>query len=378
MASIKKKSTKKKTKLVRFVIKHNKLIRKYFKKLNKKIHKNSKKFKKSLKKLSRVSLYSSLAFAVLSIVIGGGVGYAYANRSSQGNTPSETVISTNKHQGEALSSVNADGPAQTDSSFANYPSWSQDFATDKSTTLSSNDWEVESGPAQNGNNEAEYYTDSPTNLNISNGALNLTATKQAEPDNYNYASAHVDTDGKVSFLYGRIDITAKVPNGIGTWPAAWFLPANNKYEDLSPSSDSIRYLNGGEIDLMEEVGFQPNVEYGIVHTLADLSNPNGVGTYNTETVANNNTVYSTYSLLWTPTTITFEVNNVPFYTYTKAAGADYKTWPFDQPFYLILNLAIGGSWGGSDTAAYPNGIDNSALPATLSIKSIYYYPYVGS
>ena len=170
-----------------------------------------------------------------------------------------------------------------------------------------------------------------------------------------------------------------MPIGAGVWPAAWLLPANNKYEDLSSSSDIDRYMNGGEIDLIEEVGFDPNTEYGIVHSVSDINNPNGVGDYSTLVVPNGNASFNLYSLLWTPTSITFEVNNNPFYTYTKTNGANYTTWPFNQPFYLILNLALGGSWGGEDTTSFPgNGIDNSALPATFNIKSIYYYPYIGS
>lgn len=275
--------------------------------------------------------------------------------------------------------TSSSGPAQTNSLFSTYPTWAQDFAGETSGTLNSNDWEVVEGPAQNSNHEAEYYTDSPTNLRIDNGVLVLEATQQAEPQNYDYASARIDTDNKVSFLYGRIDIVAKVPNSVGTWPAAWLLPANNTYEDLSPASDTTRYLNGGEIDLIEEVGFQPNVEYGIVHSLSDLSNPGGVGNYNQITVPDNNTTYNTYTMLWTPTTITFEFNNNPFFTYTKPAGSNYTNWPFNQPFYLILNLAMGGSWGGEDTSQFPgNGIDNSALPASMSIQSIYYYPYIGA
>lgn len=76
--------------------------------------------------------------------------------------------------------------------------------------------------------------------------------------------------------------------------------------------------------------------------------------------------------------MTFEVNDKPYFTYTRQSGATYTTWPFDQPFYLIANLAMGGSWGGLDTADYPGtGINSSALPASLDIHSIYYYPYVG-
>ncbi len=269
------------------------------------------------------------------------------------------------------------GPTQTNSLFSTYPFWSQNFQADKSGKLSSKYWNVYVGTPPNGNNEAEYYTDKAENLHISDGALTLEATHQPEPQNYDYASALINTQNKQSFLYGRIDITAKLPVGVGTWPAGWLLPANTKYENLSPASNNNRYLNGGEIDLIEEVGFDPNVEYGIVHSLHDLANPGGIGDYSTVDVPDNNINYNLYSLLWTPSSITFEVNNTPFYTYARQPGANYKTWPFNQPFYLILNLAIGGNWGGEDTSQFPTGIDNSALPASMSIQSIYYYPYIG-
>jgi beta-glucanase (GH16 family) len=310
---------------------------------------------------------------IISSVVG-----VHAYRLANGE---QTNIPVTASKAATVPSTNptAVGPAQRNPLFSANPSWSQNFATDSASTLSNQYWEVAQGPAQNSNSEAEYYTNSPTNLYIKNGALVLKATEQPEPQNYNYASARIDTDNKLSFLYGRIDITAELPDSIGTWPAAWLLPATNKYENLSPVSDTTRYLNGGEIDLIEEVGTEPNTEYGVVHSLSDLKNPGGLGGYNTVTLPHNDTIYNTYSVLWTPTSITFEVNNRPFYTYTKPAVANYTNWPFDQPFYLILNLALGGSWGGTDTAQFPgNGIDNAALPASMSIKSIYYYSYTGS
>lgn len=309
-----------------------------------------------------------LLTSIVVVACGLGAIYVYQNRTDA----HAGAIVTAKH---ISTTPVTKGVPQANSLFATYPSWIQDFATDSSSTLDSQYWNVYQGPAQS-NNEAEYYTDNTANLRIKNGALILEATQQTEPQNYNYASARINTMGKKSFLYGRIDITAKLPNGVGTWPAAWLLPANSKYEDLSPTSDISRYLNGGELDVIEQVGVNQNVEYGIVHTQSDIKNPGGVGVYNQVTVNNNK--YNLYSLLWTPTSITFEVNNTPFFTYTKIAGADYTTWPFDQPFYLILNLALGGSWGGQDTAQFPpNGINNAALPASMDIQSIYYYPYVG-
>lgn len=274
-----------------------------------------------------------------------------------------------------LTKADDNGPAQGNSLFATYPSWSQDFSKPKAV-VSSKYWNIYNGPPQNSNNEAEYYTSK--SVIVRNGALNITANHQNEPDGYDYSSGRLDTQNKVSFLYGRIDVTATLPDGIGTWPAVWLLPANNYYENFSPASDPLRYLNGGEIDLIEEVGLQPNINYGIVHTLNASITRNGSGLYNTIDLTNNNSTYYTYSMLWTPTSITFEVNNQPYFTYDRPAGSTYANWPFDQPFYLIMNLALGGSWGGEDTLQFPgNGIDNSIFPTSMNIKSIYYYPYVG-
>jgi len=96
-------------------------------------------------------------------------------------------------------------------------------------------------------------------------------------------------------------------------------------------------------------------------------------------VPGNNSAYHSYELDWTPTSLTYSVDGQPFFTYTKKADATWQSWPYDQPFYLVLNLALGGSWGGTDTAQYPgNGVDSSALPASLKVQSIHYYLYVGA
>ena len=266
------------------------------------------------------------------------------------------------------------GPRQLNTNFTTFPTWSQNFSFYQSPTLNAKYWNIYQGIPPNSNHEFEYYTSAKSNINITNNSLNITALKQIFQNGYDYSSGRIDTQGKKSFLYGRINVTAKVPVGVGVWPAVWLLPNNNYYRNLSPSSDTLRYLNGGEIDLIEEVGFDPNIEYGIVHSLSDLSNPYGVGSYNSAYVTNGSTSYNLYSLLWTPTSITFEINNQPFYRYSKPKNANFTNWPFNQPFYLIANLAVGGIWGGEDKSVYPSGVDNSIFPSTLKIKSIYYYP----
>ncbi len=270
------------------------------------------------------------------------------------------------------------GPQQNNPLFASTPLWSQDFTDKNYKYLDPLYWTVLVGPAQNSNNEQQYYTDNKVNLHIGDGALHLTATRDSQPGGYQYSSSRIETQDKQTFLYGRIDVTAKLPHGVGTWPAVWLLPANNTYERLSPSSDFMRYKNGGEIDIIEAVGFEPNIVYGVSHTRSDLTQrTDGTGLYGSVLVPNNDTEYQTYTLLWTPDSMSFLVNDKPYFTNKRQPNSDYKTWPFDQPFYLIANLAMGGTWGGMDTAHYPgNGIDNAALPASLDIQSIHYYPYI--
>lgn len=343
---------------------------------SKKPPKGRSKAKAGAKKSSSTSAYSPrLLFT--SVVIAGVAGMFYGHQIWVKGYANILGSNINQPSG-AFGRASTLGPRQNSPLFSIYPAWSQNFANDPSGKLDSKYWNIFKGVPQSDNREAQYYTDNPDNIRIRNGALSLVATHQAGPGGYKYLSARVDTEHKVSFLYGRIDVTAKIPNSVGTWPAVWFLPSNNKYADLGSPGDSFRYLNGGEMDLIEEVGFNPNIEYGIVHTKSDIRNhPDGVGTFNQVEVPNNDIQYNKYSMLWTPNSITFEVNDSPFFTYDRPPGADYNTWAFDQPFYLIMNLAMGGKWGGEDTAHFPgNGIDDSALPASLDIKSIYYYPYI--
>jgi beta-glucanase (GH16 family) len=268
---------------------------------------------------------------------------------------------------------------QTNPLFATNPTWSQNFADQTSGVPDPRYWNVLVGPAENSNKEQQYYTDNLTNLRVEGGALRFIATHGAQPEGYTYGSARIETQGKQSFLYGRIDITAKLPKGVGSWPAVWMLPANNIYAEKSPEGTALRYKNGGEMDILEAVGFEPDVVYGVAHSASDLTiRADGTGSHGTAKVPNSTKSFNTYSVLWTPTSVTFAVNDMPYFNYVRKDGADYTTWPFDQPFYLIANLAMGGTWGGMDTSIFKNGIDNSALPSSLDIRSIYYYPYIGS
>ncbi|RYY67401.1 MAG: glycosyl hydrolase family protein, partial [Chitinophagaceae bacterium] len=190
-----------------------------------------------------------------------------------------------------------------------------------------------------GNNELEYYTDRPENLFFQDGALLI----EARPESYsgkNYTSSKILTAGKKSFKYGRIDIRARLPRGKGIWPALWLLPQDNVYGGWPRS---------GEIDLMEAIGHEPGKVYGTVHygpgpgstqISRGYTLPNG-GVFNDE--------FHVFSLEWKQDQIKWIVDGNVYSTVNRA-DVGTANWPFNEQFYLIFNLAVGGNWPGNPDA----------------------------
>jgi hypothetical protein len=265
---------------------------------------------------------------------------------------------------------------QTDSLFASCPSFLQDYTKQSDRSINKHNFNVYTGPPI-ANNEAQYYADSKENLRVEQGSLVLQAHTKPK-QGYRYTSARIDTRGKADFLYGKLVIRAKLPSGVGTWPAIWLLPSQPRYARLSPESNQTRYLNDGEIDIVEAVGVQPHIVNGVAHSLSHPVDGPDRSYYGTIMLPDNTTTFHDYELDWTPTTLTFVIDGQPYFTYSKQADADWQSWPFDQPFHLVMNLALGGSWAGSDRTDFPlDGIDQSALPDALRVQAIRYYPYVG-
>lgn len=220
----------------------------------------------------------------------------------------------------------------------------------------SNDWSYDTGNWGFGNDELQYYTAYDLdNANVSNGNLNITALKE----NYQgseYTSARLVS--KNSYLYGKFEIRAKLPSGAGTWPAIWMLPTNNEYGS---------WPNSGEIDIMEHVGKNPGTIHGSLHTTLNNFKA-GTEITSTTSVSDCATAYHTYGLEWTPEYINISVDGKIYFTLNRNHynyKESYKNWPFDKEFQLILNLAIGGNWGGD--------VDNSIFPQTMSVDSIKIY-----
>jgi len=208
------------------------------------------------------------------------------------------------------------------------------------------------------NNERQYYSkDRLENAQVDNGLLTITARKEqlnnaSDYGGQAYTSARLLTRGKASWTYGYFEIRAKLPCGLGTWPAIWTLGTKGVWPD------------DGEIDIMEHVGKNKGKILGSGYT-AFYNWPNGTGNTK-ETVVNDVCdAFHTYQLFWDQDQIAIGVDNKYYFQFLNPKNGDYKKWPFDQPQYLILNLAIGGDLGGA--------VDDSIFPSKFEIDYVRIY-----
>lgn len=183
-----------------------------------------------------------------------------------------------------------------------------------------------------GNNESEYYTSRPENVKVEDGVLKITAKKETY-EGADYTSARIKTQGKFNFKYGTIEVKAKLPEGGGTWPAIWMLGSN---------ITSVGWPACGEIDIMEHVGNQMGKVHSTLHTPSSYGASVNTAIVNVENV---NTEFHVYAAKWTEQKIEFSVDGNVFYTYNPSEK-NANTWPFDKPQFIILNVAMGGNFGG--------------------------------
>lgn len=169
-----------------------------------------------------------------------------------------------------------------------------------------------------------------------------------------YHSGGIQTSTKFSLLYGKVEVRAKFKQGQGSWPAIWMMPEVPVAYGNWP--------NSGEIDIMEHVNYE-NVVHQTIHN-ATVTDASG-GSSATKTTAYNTADYNIYGIVWSPGAIQFYVNNVLQYTYTRATGATSAQWPFDKPFYLILNQSGGAGW--------PGAINNADLPFNMNVDWVRVY-----
>ena len=230
------------------------------------------------------------------------------------------------------------------------------------------------------NREAQYYTAGrKENARVENGRLIIEARKEKFPNaraiargmagstNWNrvefaeVTSASLTTRGIKEKRYGRVEVKAKLPQGRGVWPAIWMLGTN-----ISKAG----WPRCGEIDIMEYVGFEPNTIHANIHT-AKYNHARKTGKGSRIQVEKPYADFHVYAIEWTPERIDFFVDEKKYFTYEKEPNAGEDVWPFDQAHYLILNLAIGGAWGGQ------KGIDESILPQRYEIEHVRMYEAAG-
>jgi len=261
------------------------------------------------------------------------------------SNPANATLSTTEGDGIIQNEGNNLGTDttgyQTPTSYVGYNlAWSDEFTE---SAINTNYWQYDLGNGGWGNDELECYTDS--NASIANGYLVIQAKQQTVTYNgvtSNYTSSRMNTAGKFSFQYGRVDIRAKLPVQPGMWPALWFL--GNDF-------GSVGWPACGETDLMELVGSNPHLVTGSIHW---LEAGNQEGTLNNTYILPNGADYSqkfhVFSLVWTPAQISMYVDDMLYMT-ESSSSISSGTWPFNQPQFLIVNVAVGGDWPGSPTAA---------------------------
>lgn len=265
--------------------------------------------------------------------------------------------------------------------FAAQPSWQQDFRRMPDGPLDTRYWNFNKGyTIPSYNHEAETLTARSNNVRVQDGRLILEARKQ-ELHGHHYTSAHVNTQGKFSFQYGKLEVDIKAPAGIGTWPAAWLLPEGAKYNPqnygIDPTSNNAWAING-EIDFFETVGAEPHRLYPDFHSYNSVVANQNSSYY--KQVPDMYRAFNTYGVELTPGRIAFTLNGEVYHHVerTAAAAHDPRKWPFDQPYYLILNLAMGGSWGGEDKQQYPpDGIEGDG-PWEMQMAGVRFYDYTGA
>ncbi len=272
-----------------------------------------------------------------------------ANPTTSARTGTVTIMS-----GIARKAISVSQEAAAQSAY-NAPEgytlvWQDEF--DKSSELNGNDWTHEVKNAGWVNHELQNYVNHKTPegalvTEVKNGTLRITALKE----NGKIYSGRVYAKVKSGWTYGYIEASIKLPKGKGTWPAFWMMPVNFR-----------SWPADGEIDIMEEVGYHPDYVSSSLHANAHVHS-NGTQITHEMKCAGAEGEFHTYAILWTSKNITTYVDGKVQLSYDNR-GLGRDDWPYDDPFYVIFNLAWGGDWGGAQ------GVDESALPATMEVDYV--------
>jgi len=247
---------------------------------------------------------------------------------------------------------------------AGAPSFADEFS---GRSVNGSNWRFDTSRNAQGwyNNERQYYSaNRPENARVREGALIIEARRERLPraryrdwGGQDYSSAKLVSRRLLG--YGFYEVRAKLPCGRGLWPAVWLLPPDGRWPDA------------GEIDIMEMVGWDPNVIHGTLHS-GTFNHAKGTQRGAQKRVPTSCTAFHRYQLEWRPHSITIGVDGRGYMRVVNDRPGDVGAWPFTRPYELILNLAVGGDWGGQ------RGIDESAFPQRMAVDYVRYWDSAGS
>jgi beta-glucanase (GH16 family) len=226
--------------------------------------------------------------------------------------------------------------------------WSDEFSGPNGSGVDSTKWSFDVGGSGWGNNELETYTSRNVNAHLDDGSLVIKALKETftGPDKIarNYTSARLLTKNSFSQVYGRFEARIKIPYGQGIWPAFWMLGNN---------INAAHWPNCGEIDIMENIGREPSTVHGTLHG-PGYSGGSGIGAADMLTGGKKfSDDFHTFAIEWEPNVIRFYVDGILYQTRTPADLPAGASWVFDHPFFIILNVAVGGGWPGNPDVTTP-------------------------
>jgi len=241
--------------------------------------------------------------------------------------------------------------------FGATPIWQDEF--DYTGKPDPKKWGYDLGDHGWGNHELQNYVSDLKNVRVENGNLIIQAIKE-KSGKLDYSSARIVSKGKGDFLYGKFEIRAKLPTGRGTWPAIWMLASQNTYGNKG-------WPDNGEIDIMEHVGFDQNNIHGNIHTKA-FNHSIKTNKGNNIQITKASSEFHVYACEWQPDYIAILVDGNEYFRFKKEANWQWQEWPFDKPQHFLLNIAVGGDWGGQ------KGVDDSIFPQKMEVDYIRVYP----
>jgi beta-glucanase (GH16 family) len=239
--------------------------------------------------------------------------------------------------------------------------WSDEFNAPNGSPVDSSKWVTETGGNGWGNNELEYYTARPQNAYQQDGNLviKVLAEKYTGSDGVarNYTSARLKTHGKFSQEYGRFEARIKIPRGQGIWPALWM---------MGDQIDKAGWPTDGEIDIMENIGKEPAMVHGTIHGPGYSGDKGITAPYRLPTGQSFADDFHLFAVEWEPQVIRFYVDDHLYATRTPADLPPGTKWVYDHPFFLLLNVAVGGDWPGNPDASSP-------FPQTMLVDYVRVY-----